>query len=296
MNLQQLEYFKVIAKTQNFTAAAHILLITQPALSKTISKLEEELEVPLFEREGRNIKITPFGETFLKYADAALNEIERGKEKLQEMKRHDDFILSIASTNCIGATFIPFLISTFLSNHLQTRFNLNTQSSEEILKHLKYGRVDFGFFDDLKEMDAYPEIEAVFVKKEAYVLIVPKNHHLANKEEVALEALREENFIVYKGKSQDEKVSYEKMMGYTPKIIAEPNESSILSGLVAAGAGIAIVLDTPMINTNKISIVKIKDDIGYKKIYMGWNKQTALSAHKQAFKAYVLNLNEERME
>ena len=73
MNLQHLEYFKVIAETKNFTTASNILSVTQPALSKAISKLEEELEVSLFEREGRNIKITKFGEVFLKYADSGIN-------------------------------------------------------------------------------------------------------------------------------------------------------------------------------------------------------------------------------
>ena len=57
MNLQQLEYFKVIAETKNFTEASNILSVTQPALSKAISKIEEELDVKLIQREGRNITI-----------------------------------------------------------------------------------------------------------------------------------------------------------------------------------------------------------------------------------------------
>lgn len=61
MNWQQLEYFKTIAETQNFTVAANLLSVTQPALSKAISKLEEELNVSLFEKNGRNIKLTRFG-------------------------------------------------------------------------------------------------------------------------------------------------------------------------------------------------------------------------------------------
>ena len=58
MNLQQLEYFKTIAETENFTAASKVLCVTQPALSKSITKLEEELQVPLFEKNGRNIELT----------------------------------------------------------------------------------------------------------------------------------------------------------------------------------------------------------------------------------------------
>ncbi|SCH07432.1 MULTISPECIES: LysR family transcriptional regulator [unclassified Romboutsia] len=290
MNLQQLEYFKVISETKNFTVASSILSVSQPALSKSILKLEEELEVSLFERQGRNIKITKFGEVFLKYVNSALREIEQGKEIINDMKRSDEKIISISSTHCIGATFIPLLISDFFNNNFQIKFNINNQSTEDILKDLKSGKIDFGFFERMCDAHQYPEIESILVRKEEYVLIVPKNHHLANKEEVYLKDLKEEYFIVYNNKLHDEKVSYSDLIGYTPKISAEPSEGIVLASLVAAGAGIAIILNTPMINTNKISVIKIKDDIGYKSIYMAWNKEVYISKIKNEFKNYVLNL------
>ncbi|WP_297134454.1 LysR family transcriptional regulator [Terrisporobacter sp.] len=290
MNLQQLEYFKIIAETRNFTTASNILSVTQPALSKAISKLEEELDVSLFEKEGRNIKITKFGEEFFKYVDSALNEIERGKEKLKDMKKSNDRVISISSNHCIGSTFIPFLISNFINNKLQVKFNINNQSTEEILKDLQHGRVDFGFFDNIEEIEKYQEVEFKLVKKEEYVLIVPKNHHLANKEEINLSELKDEYFIVYKDKSCGEKITYSEFIDYTPKILAEPSEGGVLSGLVASGAGIAIVLNTPIMNTNKISVIKIKDNIGYKSIYMGWNKALYTSQIKKEFKEYTLSL------
>ena len=79
-------------------------------------------------------------------------------------------------------------------------------------------------------------------------------------------------------------------MRYNPKIVAEPNEASLLSGLVSAGAGIAIVPYTQSINMSTISIVKIKDDIGFKNIYMVWNKEEYLSIVKEKFKGYVMNV------
>ncbi|WP_294391015.1 LysR family transcriptional regulator [uncultured Clostridium sp.] len=293
MNLQQLEYFKVIAETKNFTSASNILLVSQPALSKAISKLEEELNVPLFEREGRNIKITKYGEVFLRYAESALSDIERGIEKIQDMKKNNDRVISVSSTYCIGATVIPFLISNFLNTHMQTKFNFNNQSTDEILKDLKYEKIDLGFFDDIKSIEDYPEIETSLVKKEEYVLIVPKNHYLANKEEVYLKDLKEENFIAYNAKGNEKKISYAELIGYTPKISVEPTEASMLAGLVSAGAGISVVVNTPMINTNKISKIKIKDDIGYKKIYMGWNKEAYISKIAEEFKQYIIeNINQ----
>ena len=288
MNLQQLQYFKVISQTKNFTTASNILSITQPALSKAISKLEEELDVQLFEREGRNIKITKYGEVFLKYAESALNDIEKGIEKIHDMKTNNDNIISIASTYCIGATFIPFLISNFINSHIQTRFNFNNQSTEEIFKDLKYERVDLGFFDSIEKIDKYSEIETILVKKEEYVLIVPKNHHLANREEVELKELKDEYFIAYNDRNNEKKISYSELIGYTPKIEVEPTEATMLASLVAAGAGIAIILNTPMINTNKLSIIKIKDYIGRKNIYMGWNRNSYYSKTIEEFKKYVI--------
>lgn len=290
MNLQQLEYFKTICDTKNFTSASNILSVTQPALSKSISKLEEELDVTLFEREGRNIKVTKYGEEFLKYAVSALNEIERGKEKINDIKEKNKRTISIGSTYCIGATFIPYLISGFLNNNINSKFNFNTESKEEIIMGLKNQRIELGFFDNCEDINEYDEIEMSLVKKEEFVLIVPKNHHLSNREEVYLKELKDEYFIAYNEQGVDKKISYSEIIGYTPKISVQPSEGSMLASLVAAGAGIAIVLNTPLINSNKISVIKIRDDIGYKKIYMAWNRNTKISRNTLEFKRYVLNL------
>ena len=162
---------------------------------------------------------------------------------------------------------------------------------DEILKGIKNNHVDFGFISDIKDLDKYNNLEAILVKKEEYVLIVPKNHPLANKEEVYLSDLKNEYFIAYNNKSSDVEKSYSDLIGYTPKIYAEPSESSILSGLVAAGAGIAIILNTPLINTNKISVIKIKDKIDDKSIYMVWNKNIIHNKNKMEFKNYALNMS-----
>ncbi|MDO5292307.1 MAG: LysR family transcriptional regulator [bacterium] len=290
MNLQQLEYFKVIAGTKTITAASNKLSISQPALSKAISKLEEELGVALFERDGRTIKITNYGEVFLKYAETALDDIARGIEKIEEMKQQKNLDICIAATNCIGVTYIPFLISEFLTKHGYAKFNFKTASPEELCLELKNKSIQVAFLDQQEEAAKYPELQTVLVKKEEYVLIVSKNHSLANREEVELSELKEEYFIAYDHKNHQEKISYQELFGYTPKVSVQPSEITMLAGLVAAGAGIAIVLNTPLINTNKISIIKIKDDIGYKSIYMAWNKEVELTKYSKVFQDYVMSL------
>lgn len=288
MNLQQLEYFITIAQTKNFTTAANLLLLTQPALSKAISKLEEELGVPLFERSGRNIKITRFGEVFLTYAELALGNIDKGIEALEHIKNENEKHVAIAYTECIGTSFIPFVVSSFLSTHSDIKFEFNNESKEDILENVKMGKVDLGFLDNIDVLNKCEELEGVLVSKEKYVLVTPKNHYLSNRTEVSLKELKDESFIVFSKGCSDKKISYAEFMGYTPKIAVQPSQASMLVGLVAAGAGITIIPNTPMINTNKTSILNIKEDIGHKKIYIVWNKNTYKSEIVNQFKQHVI--------
>lgn len=291
MNLQHLEYFITISKTKNFTTASNILSVTQPALSKAISKLEEELDVPLFEKNGRNIEITRFGEVFLNYAKLALNDIEKGIEELKYMKDDKEKNISLSYTECIGTSFVPFIISSFLEIHSDIKFKFNNTSIENIFDDLKIGKTDLGFFDDNSSIEKYPEIQTALVSKEKYVLVTPKSHHLSNRTEVSLSELKDELFVVYDKGCSNKGISYTKFIDFTPKVSVRPSEASMLVGLVAAGAGITIVPNTPMINTNKISTLDIKEDIGHKCIYMGWNKNNITSQIMNKFKNHILNFN-----
>jgi DNA-binding transcriptional LysR family regulator len=186
MNLQQLEYFKKISETENFTTAAALASVTQPALSKAISKLEAELNVPLFERNNRTVTLTSFGKAFLKHSNLALLEIEKGIHEVQDMVYPDKGIISIASTYCISTYFMPFIISDFLTSCPDTKFQFNYESIPIILNDLKDGKIDIGFYDNVDEIHAHAEIISIPVKKEEYVLIVPKNHPLSNETDVSL--------------------------------------------------------------------------------------------------------------
>lgn len=85
-------------------------------------------------------------------------------------------------------------------------------------------------------------------------------------------------------------VKYHEKIGYIPKILVQPKEAGVIGVLVlvAAGAGVTILPNTQMINVDKISILNIKEDIGYKTIYMGWNKHKSEVAIVKNFKEFVI--------
>lgn len=289
MNLQQLEYFKKVAETENFTTASNLLSVTQPALSKSISKLEEELNVPLFEKDGRNIKLTKYGKVFLSHTNIALLEIENGIEKLKSMKNPDTNAISISSTSGVGTYFMPFLISGFLNINPNVKFQFNYESINQIISDLKLRKIDLGFYECANIFNEHPEIEYLPIKKEEHVLIVPKNHKLANETEVSLKDLKDESFVAFCEYSKSKMMYYEEQLGYIPKVSICPSEASMLEGLVAAGAGISIVPNTPLINTNTLSIIKIKEKLEDKIIYMGWLKNSPISSIAKEFKDYVIS-------
>lgn len=287
MNLQQLEYFKAIAETENFTIAADLLSLTQPALSKAISKLEEELRVPLFEKKGRNIKLTRYGKMFLSHTKIALDEIDKGIKEIEELIDPDTGSISISSTSSIGTYFMPFIISDFLNNNPNTKFHFNQTSVSNIVSDIKLGKIDLGFYDCINVVSLSPEIESIPIKSEEYVLIVPKSHSLSNRTEVSLKELKDEFFIASCVESREKLISYSELLGYIPKISIRPSEASMLEGLVAAGAGISLVPNSPFINKDNISILKIEEKLKERVIYMGWHKDSFMSPIAKLFKDYV---------
>ncbi len=275
MNLQQLEYFKAIAETENFTKASKELSVTQPALSKAISKLEEELKVSLFEKKGRNIKLTEYGEVFLTYSNKALIEIENGIKTIGNMLTEKNETIFISSTPRIGGYFMHLIISDFLNEYPNVKFQFNQQSAQEVINDLSMGNIDIGFYDSKDIDENKSEIESIPVKKQDYVLIVPKKHKFASRNEISLKELKNESFIAFCENSKEKLMSYTEILGYAPKISIQPdgaNIGSAVEGLVSMGAGISIVPNTPMINSNTLSIINIKEDIKERTIYLNIKK------------------------
>ncbi|KGJ49755.1 LysR family transcriptional regulator [Clostridium sp. NCR] len=292
MNLQQLEYFKAIAETENFTKASKELSVTQPALSKAISKLEEELKVSLFEKKGRNIKLTEYGEVFLTYSNKALIEIENGIKTIGNMLTEKNETIFISSTPRIGGYFMHLIISDFLNEYPNVKFQFNQQLAQEVINDLSMGNIDIGFYDSKDIDENKSEIESIPVKKQDYVLIVPKKHKFASRNEISLKELKNESFIAFCENSKEKLMSYTEILGYAPKISIQPdgaNIGSAVEGLVSMGAGISIVPNTPMINSNTLSIINIKEDIKERTIYMGISKKSKMSQVATKFKEYVIN-------
>ena len=107
MNLNHLYYFRALAKEEHYTRTADMLSITQPSLSHAISCLESELGVKLFEKQGRNAKLTKYGALFLRYVEQSLDMLDEGKRVVTETSGTSGGFIDMGYIFTLGSHFIP---------------------------------------------------------------------------------------------------------------------------------------------------------------------------------------------
>lgn len=174
-NLNLYYIFYMVAKHQNISLAAKELFISQPAVSKAISKLEENLQTSLFFRSSKGVRLTDEGELLFKQAENAFLALKSGEEQLNRRKELGMGQLSIGvSTTLCKYVLLPYL-KEFIKEYPHIRISIECQSSFHTIEALKNGKVDIGLIGEPlnknTDIDFYPvkEIQDGFVTTESYL-------------------------------------------------------------------------------------------------------------------------------
>lgn len=299
MNLYQLYYFKTLARLEHYTKAAEELSLTQPSLSHAISSLEDELDVLLFEKYGRNIRLTEYGKQFLPYVETALSELEAGTKKMKEMAKEKDSNISLGFIYTLSARYIPKLISAFKKDEQNKHINFSLKEgwSKEactvsLVKSLKEGKFDL-IFISLIPND--PEIEFIPIFDQNLVALLPTDCPLADRESIDLKDIHSYPLIQYTGKiglRQEINRQFEKV-NVVPNVCCEVEDELAMAALVAAKLGIAIVPDNRDIRKLKDVIIRPIDNPSYtRRIYIGYYKNRPLSPSIKRFKDFVIKTSQ----
>ncbi len=289
MNLLHLRYFVELAGTQHYTRAAEALCITQPTLSHAISQLEFELGLPLFEKQGRNVRLTHNGEQFLEYARKALDTIDEGVDLMQSIGRGEG-IIRLGLLRTLGIDFIPSLTAEFL--RLQTgkniRFTFHTGVTGELLNGLANRQYDLVFASRPSDEWGF---SAVPVNKQDLVLIVPKGHPLADRQMIDLtETLPYPQVSFAKGSGlRDVVMRLYAKIDAVPNIAYETEEDQVVAGLVAQGFGIAIVPYMEMLFRLNVKILPIVHPTWERHFYMISDEKAFQAPAVQKFYRFVLD-------
>lgn len=214
MEINQMKYFRAIVQYGSFSEAAEHLHLTQPALSKSIAKLEEELGAPLFERKGIRITLTPSGRIFLPYCGTVLNTVESGvnafKESIGLKKGH----LTIAVSTEV---FIKHLILKFLQQYPEVSFTCHLMTIDEMAHALEEGTVDFV----LSDQPVYGDHIDWHVIHHGYLTaVLNDNDPLLKYESITMEHLRNHQFCIGHVRSNLYTAIYQlcRDAGYEPRI------------------------------------------------------------------------------
>lgn len=296
LNWNFLRYFEEVAKEEHFTRAAENLHRTQSALSKSIDKLEEDLGIPLFERDGRNVRLTRYGQILYRHVAAATAEIEKGLQILQTMSNSEAGEVRFASIFSAGGSFLPSVMKGFQAENPNVRLTFYQKSTHDILQDIADGKIDFGFCGEFRTEETYAQFEKEAIIMEELLLAVPKNHPLARQKSVPFSEITGESFIGWTtntGIRESIRMTLDRA-GIDSRQIKEKytaaEDNTVLS-MVREGLGIALIADNSYINRSDITLLHISNPYFSRTLYLVWKKDVYVSPAAKAFKYYVLSRN-----
>ncbi len=293
INLQILRYFEMVARYEHFTKAANELYITQSTLSKAIESLEDELGVKLFEKQGRNVRLSFYGQILRDYVRRGMSEIEKGMEAVQNLANEQSGTVRLAAVNSAGSLLLPQYMKGFSEAYPDIRLRYVQKPTYRILDDLVSGEIDIGFCSNYESSEQYEHICREHIKTEEIFLIVPAEHPLASCKEVSFEEIIDETWIGYTGETgmatailhTAKMVSTEKKLRFSYFV----SEESAIVGLVRAGLGLGMITDSTYLDLEGVVKIHIKEPCFFREIYMVWDQERLMPPAK-AFRKYILSV------
>lgn len=288
MELLQLRYFRTVARLEHMTRAAEELRIAQPALSKTIARLEEDLGVPLFDRQSRQIRLNPFGKAFLQKVETALAALEEGKREVTDMAGLERGSIRIATTTLHRLS--PTL-GVFRARHPDTSFRIvqiSPAAADDLARLLENGEIDLAF---TAAPIGRPGIQELPVLKAEIQLAVPHGHRLEGRRTIQLKEAAGEPFIEYKEGHPFRRVNedYSRKAGIQRIIACEVEDPESLESLVVAGLGVAFVPACARGESPRIGRVRIEAPVYCREFTLAWLNDRYVSRAAQTFRSFLVD-------
>lgn len=205
MNLIQFEYFLKIVEKGSITAAANSLYITQPAISKQLALLEQELRHPLFWRKGKKLVLTPGGELLRKRLQSITQEIGGLRAELDALLNKVAGALRISGGAYTSAHLLPDLIAELIRRYPSLRPTIS--SRDNFVQELKAGRLDI-MFGVIDHPEGFPGLRFLPLLQGKMVMLCAKESPLASAKRITPELLLQQPYLQYSG-------------GYPQRLLAE---------------------------------------------------------------------------
>lgn len=276
MDMAQLNYFITTVEEQSTTRASERLHITQPALSKSIAKLEKELNVKLFSRSGRNNVLTKEGQAFYRWAKKTQQSFDSVMREISS-ENSNSINVAMSSINATNA-----LINAFCVEYPSIRVNERTFNREEFPSIIFKADVDCVLSTANYEAEG---VNSILVLHSPLYVACSKDHPFAGRDSISIKETKNERFVFPLRSSlfYNTLTAIFERAGYTPNVAAE-TESTHTYELVKSGVGISICSGTSFYSAKTdCSIIKLEDDFCYRDTFLIWSERDTPTSALSSF-------------
>jgi LysR family transcriptional regulator, benzoate and cis,cis-muconate-responsive activator of ben and cat genes len=274
MEFRQLEYFLGVASELHFSKASEKLFIAQPALSRQIQQLEQNLGVILFERDKRNVKLTPAGEYLNQEALRLLSQLKNIRHRTQLIHLGEEGDIRIGHPGSAIYSVIPPLLSNLKLLYPNIKANLSEILDNYVLIALKKYEIDVGFIRELHP-DKYLNSKVLY--KETFALVLPENHPINEDNFKSLAQVKHENFILPPHNSSS---TYHDMLfricereGFLPNIVHESNYGATILRLVEHNLGVSLMpISYKFSSAMRVKFIELKKIPEQTQLSIVWRK------------------------
>lgn len=289
MEFDQLRLFVDLVKEQSFTKVAERNFITQPAVSLSIQKLEDELGTKLLERTTRRVLVTEEGRILYDYARDILEKAREAKVVLQERQDRMVGAIRLATVHSVGLYELPASLKEFIRRYPEVNIHVEYKPSDQVYHAVLDGDADLG-------MVAYPEERSGIITlpffEDELVLICNREHPLAGAGTVRLAELEGQRFVGFQAEIPTRKATDAllKREGVRIDIRMECDNIEILKKMVEVGLGVSLVPHLSVqqeARTGELSIARIRDHTIRRPLAIVHRKGKTLSRPQKAFVALL---------
>jgi len=237
VEVRHLRYFLAVAEAGNFSRAADRLGISQPSVSQQIRDLEAGLRVPLFQRRGKRILLTPGGLIFQEHARAVLRQLENCLQQLGSEPGQLRGVLHLGVVPVLNVPLVPRLMGLFAAEHAGINLVIEEISSTEIETALEEGRMDVGLGFVTRHS---PNLRYERLCTDEFALIISEKHHWATRRIIHFSELHQERLLQLPDSFVMRRMTDEICRNHhvRPRIVAEINAiETLLRSLASLDAG-----------------------------------------------------------
>jgi DNA-binding transcriptional LysR family regulator len=284
LDIRNLEYFIEVARRKSFVQAAEALHVSQPCISRAVKDLEMQFGVVLFYRNTRNVDLTDAGEVILEQAQQVVSSFDNIPAKLDGLTKMQAGKIHIGLPPITAVTTFSHVLRAFRRMYPKIHIHLYEYGPKKIEGSVQDGLLDIGIFTPDEDSELY---EAIWFEKDPLYIIMHPKHRLAQRDVIDYEDLVNEELILYNSdyKMHDMVIDLCKQAGFSPRIALETSQREMMTQLVAADFGIAL-LPSKICNTFDARTIisrPFSDPLFCLRLALVWKKSRYLSHAAREF-------------